>query len=361
MTHGLYRTGRALVGLRRASAVAMRRPLCTASVYPPPRELVPAENMSAALRRRVASLEGLHARFEQMEEEHHERLKEIEVSYLEQTRNLFQRRQKIVSGAEEPTEEEVAASSYFTALMETEAEGVVEGVEEVDADGVPAFWSTVFRNNPTLQEFDDFTMGEADLAVLEYLEEVSQDVWEDEESQVTPEGWDGELGGDPGFSLHFRFAPNPYLLSNELVLYCNGEFEVIKATEPEWREERVNPTIKMVTKKVKKKGSEAQKRQVAKPAESFFRIFQTPAEEDDLDWDDESQGTPPALADGLVPVRQLQSEFVMRLREDVIPRAQIYYIGALQGADWEMDDEWNDDGEWDEGPDPTPKGAGGRR
>ena len=53
--------------------------------------------------------------------------------------------------------------------------------------------------------------------------------------------------------------------------------------------------------------------------------------------------------DGLMPLRQLQGEMTLRLREDVIPRAQIHYIAALHGFDAEGDDGigFDDDGEWE--------------
>ena len=60
-----------------------------------------------------------------------------------------------------------------------------------------------------------------------------------------------------------------------------------------------------------------------------------------------------------MPVRQLQMEVVMRLREDIIPRAGIYYISALQGGDLDGGEDWLDDEEeWMEGPDPEPPRGG---
>ena len=68
---------------------------------------------------------------------------------------------------------------------------------------------------------------------------------------------------------------------------------------------------------------------------------------------------PPCVAGGgeLLPLRQLQGQLVMRLREDIIPRAQIYYIGHLQGVDIDDDAAFDDD-EWDDGPEPPPPRGG---
>jgi len=320
------------------------------------------------MRRRVASLEGMHSRFEQMEEEHHERLKELELSYLAEQRALFERRQEIISGAAEPTEDEVAASAYFSALQEEEqTAGVDATVGPHDPVGVPAFWSTVFRHSPNLSEFEGFQMSEADMAVLEYLTDVQTRAWEESDAQMSEmaEGWDTEIGSDPGFSIHLLFAPNPYLKDAELVLYCNGDFEVVQATEPRWREDKYDPTVQWVTKKVKKKGGgPVQKKLVAKPAESFFRIFEVPTEDEDAaDWAQEQEGAPMPAAGGdeRLPLRQLQNELVMRLREDVIPRAPMYYIGALLEDGEGMDGEGYEDEDWDDGPEPPPRKAGARR
>ena len=58
--------------LARTGVVARQlapRALCMSSAtFPPPPDCVPGDQMSKAMRRRVASLEGLHASFEQLEE-----------------------------------------------------------------------------------------------------------------------------------------------------------------------------------------------------------------------------------------------------------------------------------------------------
>ena len=341
--------------------------------------MVPAEEMSPALRRRVAALEGLHARYELMEEEHHERLKEIEVSYLKATRELFARRQAIVVGESEPTEEEVKASAYFEALQETEAQDNGAPDPSQDVVGVPAFWSTIMTHRSAMQ-IEHFQMSDADVSILEYLTDVHHDAWDDEESGITMEGFEASFSslGDPGFKITFSFAPNPFLENDSLTLYCNGDMEVVEVDTPVWKDEKLDPTVAWVTKKVKKRGGgPVTKKAVAKPADSFFRIFELtstdPDDDANLDWNDEaavmaklaeaaggSMRDPGVLdANGerleMLPLRMLQQEVLVRLRDDIIPRAQIYYIGALQGVDFD-DDAYDDD--WEEGPDPVRRSIG---
>jgi len=354
---------RAAVVLRRSCRSA---PLCTAaSRFPPPPAAVPPDEMTSALKRRIASLEGLHIRFEQMEEDYHERLRKFEAEYMGEVRQLFDRRQQIVSGADEPTEEEVEASSYLEVIKEAEAIWAAEGkAEPAEVTGVPAFWSSIVRSCDALHTIENFSLSEADLAVLDYLVDVQQRPWDEKELAAEmgmEEGWD--MGGDPGFSLHLTFAPNPHLENAELALYCSGEFQVLRTTTPVWRDEKSDPTVRWLTKKVKSKGGQTSRKTVAKPADSFFRIFEVASGGDDEDGFDERSLSAGAEPEGALPLEQLQSEIVLRLREDVVPRAGIHFISALHGEDDGEDGMGfhDDDDGWEEGPAPLPPPRGGRR
>ena len=49
----------------------------------------------------------------------------------------------------------------------------------------------------------------------------------------------------------------------------------------------------------------------------------------------------------LLPVAGLQEEILFRIREDLVPRAGMYYISALNGGALEGEDDWGSDGEFD--------------
>ena len=103
------------------------------------------------------------------------------------------------------------------------------------------------------------------------------------------------------------------------------------------------------------------KKQVAKPVESFFRIFTDPddsldeyADTDMPSWRGRGGGDA-----GLVPLYELQNELVLRLKDDAVPRATLHYIHGLSGIDpdeeFGFDDEFDDDGgSWEAGPPPPP-------
>ena len=289
---------------------------------------MPAEEMPLTLRRRIASLEALHAKFETLEEEHHERLRQIEQSFTEQTEALFERRQRIVSGLEEPTDAEVQESVYYEELASgaDEANGADDEPKIV---GVPSFWPTVLRHCPSLQDgaIDGFAFSDADREILEHLVEVRSEPWNFEDDEM-PDDFE-ELLSEPGYSLVFRFAPNPMMESESIALYCLGTGEVVQANPPLWSDRRHDPTLTWVSKKVKKKGAGSSvKRVSARPAESFFRIF-SPADEDAAAAEERA---------ALLPLTELQEEIVLRLREDAIPRASMYYISALLGDDFGEED-----------------------
>jgi nucleosome assembly protein 1-like 1 len=330
----------------------LRRGLCLA-----PQKLIVAEEMPRQLRRRIAALEGMHSEMEGLEEDLQARMAELEREYAGRTMNLYRRRQEIVAGEREPSDEEVNASVYFA---DVDADASTAAADDVA--GVPAFWPTVLKQANSLRSIPGFGISEADWAVLDYLVELRSEPWSGDQDMM-PEGWSIE-GSEPGFALHFIFAPNAMLETTQLTLYCSGDCEVLRASAPIWADERHDPTQKMVTKKSKKKGGEVTKRAVSKPVESFFRIF---AEPDAFDADDDRmpwmknfasilEGDQNASAASGEPMQLslLQGELALRLREDVIPRASLHYISALQGieddGDWSDPDGDDDDWEMEEEP-----------
>ena len=93
-----------------------------------------------ALRRRFAALDGLQMKYDTMEKVYEERLREMETEFLNAVEHVFDRRSAIVSGASEPTTDEVTCSSFETAHL-VDAEVPTEGVSE----GVPGFWATAIK------------------------------------------------------------------------------------------------------------------------------------------------------------------------------------------------------------------------
>ena len=84
----------------------------------------------------------------------------------------------------------------------------------------------------------------------------------------------------------------------------------------------------------KKGAAETIKKLSARPVESFFRIFAVESVAGDETLADEE--------DERMSLQELQQDIVFRLRDDVVPRASMYYINQLHGFD---DEDLDDEGE----------------
>jgi len=262
-------------------------------------------------------------------------MRELEESLARQTEELLQRRQEIILGNAEPTDEEVERSSYHQEM----SNNLPEAADPDEPRGVPLFWPTAFRTWLKYLPDAEFHVSAADEQVLEHLSCIRYSQWEpppmkiiDEEamsaelgidlSQISMEGAVPEIGG-PGFSLHFDFEPNPFLQSEEIVLYCYGSGEVVEVTPPVWHPNK-NPTVKLVTKKKRVKGK-TERVMVEKPTPSFFSVFTIITDEgmeaDGADLDEEDDGD---------SAREKQANIVLQIREDLMTRAGLYYIHGLQ-------------------------------
>lgn len=315
--------------------------------------------MPLPVRRRVAGLAALHTQFEKVEEAHLEKLRALEISFDADLKDIFRRRAEFVSGAAEPDDEEVRAAPFYDDLGGALEGGGSEATAAESPVGVPLFWPIAMRYCGSLHDIEGFEISEKDWAVLEHLEEVRSEPWEptaemSAEMSAQMREQMGEAGedqqelvdlyeSDPGYVLHFRFAEgNPHLESNELSLYCYGHGEVADATLPTWKAGQ-DVTRRLRVKKMKKKRGGVEKQQVSKPVDSFFRIFAVPASEFEADADGWEGGAPSGGAeqgaDGLLSVSDLQDELVARIKEDLVPRAALYYINALRGAGADAEDE----------------------
>ena len=171
----------------RACCAPLVRRLCRSA--DPEANIAPGgSDTPIALQRRFAALDGLQMKYDTMEKVYEERLREMETEFLNAVEHVFDRRSAIVSGASEPTTDEVTCSSFETAHL-VDAEVPTEGVSE----GVPGFWATAIRQClraphdkvtaaaevgeeeevPLEQHFS-----EKDWEVLDYLVDVRTTVWE---------------------------------------------------------------------------------------------------------------------------------------------------------------------------------------
>lgn len=347
-------TTRALLSRR---ALAPRRALCGVPGGGAPSVLALEDEMPLPVRRRVAGLASLHADFEGLEETHLEKMRELELEFETDLNVVYTRRQELVAGSAEPTDEEVRRSPFYDELRDAlEGDGSEAPVAESPI-GVPLFWPIAMRYCGSLHDIDGFEISEKDWSVLEHLEEVRTEPWEPAAEQAAAGNLQQFGGGEgtaeeraelvdiyasePGYALHFRFAvDNPHLESPELSIFCYGHGEVADATVPKWTAGQ-DPTTRVRVKKVKKKKGCVEKQSVVKPVNSFFRIFATPDPEEGYEDNDTGRAPP---GDEAMSVAALQEELVARLKEDLLPRAASYYVNALHGAGPDAEEE---SGDWE--------------
>ncbi|KAL7423496.1 histone chaperone [Cryptotrichosporon argae] len=303
------------------------------------------ESLPAPVKRRIDGLKGLQAEHAKIETEFQLAILEVEKQFFSKYAPLYERRQAIIAGKAEPTEDEVTAGQQADSDDEDEDEDdedegarVTEikegeaGETETDVAGVPDFWLTALQNHPPIAE----SITDADEDALKHLVDVRLSYLE---------------SGKPGFKLHFVFSPNDYFTNDELTktyyyqeqVGYGGDFVYDKAegSDIKWKEDKdLTKKVEMKKQRNKSTGRTRVVRKVV-ATDSFFNFFSPPVaptpeelESGELD-EDELE----ALDERLERDYQQGEDF----KEKIIPRAVDYFTGkALRYEDY-GDDEFDDD------------------
>ncbi|WVQ68212.1 uncharacterized protein L199_006419 [Kwoniella botswanensis] len=317
------------------------------------------ESLPPAVRRRIDGLKGVQVEHAKIESEFQMAILELEKKFLGKFAPLYERREAIVSGKAEPTENEVEAGKASDSDDEDDEEEEGAKVEEVkdekdssDIKGIPEFWLTALKNHVPISE----TITDSDEAALKSLTDIKLSYLE---------------AGQPGFKLHFIFGPNDFFEDTELTktyyyqeqVGYGGDFVYDKAIghEIKWKEEK-DLTKKVEIKKQRNKTT-GRTRVIKKvvPTDSFFNFFKPPQpptpeslESSDVDEDELEE-----LDARLETDYQIGEDF----KEKIIPRAVDYFTGkALRyEGDFEddMDDDYEDEDFDDDDDDEDDQGQGG--
>jgi nucleosome assembly protein 1-like 1 len=286
-----------------------------------------ASNYIASLpvnvRQRIHALKNLQSQNVEIEAEFHKEVLELEKKYLVRHNVLYSKREKIISGEYEPTEEET----------KRDEEDGMPPAPEVDESfiGIPEFWCTALKNLPPLRD----TITEKDEEALKNLSDIKYRF----------------LDGNPGFALDFYFKPNEYF-SNEVLTktyfleYSPDSAEEIydhaEGTVIDWKEGKdlsVKVEIKKQVNKATKKTRTVKK---TIPVDTFFNFFSpmqppSPEEEADLDDDDYQKF-------------EIDYDVGEMIKERLIPNAVDWFTGqALQEYDEESEGSFDEYDEDDDG------------
>ncbi|CAH1159351.1 unnamed protein product [Phaedon cochleariae] len=297
--------------------------------------------LPATVKRRVKALKKVQLETTNIEAKFFKEVHDLECKYHQLYVPLYEKRNTIVNGSYEPTEEECQWQSDDEDLPEAVKEKIkIEDVakkEVEDPKGIPEFWLTIFRNVTLLSEM----VLQHDVPILKHLTDVKT-----------------ICNVDPmSFTLEFHFSPNEYftnaILTKEYNMKCvpdeDDPFsfegpEIFKCTgcTINWNKGK-NVTVKTVKKKQKHK-SRGVIRTVTNTVQndSFFNFFTPPAipmdtKEEDVDED-------------LRILLTSDFEIGHYFRDRIIPRAVLFFTGeAVEDEDDFEEEEEEDDEEEDEG------------
>eukprot|EP00760_Papus_ankaliazontas_P031776 PhM_4_TR5451/c0_g1_i1/m.21817/K11279/NAP1L1, NRP; nucleosome assembly protein 1-like 1 len=208
------------------------------------------------VRRRVYALKGI-AGFSDTVTRHRTELEALEAKYAaEHYLPLRAKQQAIISGATEPTADQIAAGEAFAKHLTekrvketgeappTELSMNTGGSEESEAMvGIPEFWAHAMRGVVDL--FD--IISDEDYNVLKHVTAI----------RSMPLSLETGAEGRRGFRLEFEFAPNEFFTNSVLTktfyekLDADGlhavRLESVDSMSPaiQWKSDEVNPTIRL--------------------------------------------------------------------------------------------------------------------
>lgn len=316
------------------------------------------ESLPQVVKNRVYGLKAIQLQQLKIEAEFQKQLLELEKSFFKRYEPLYERRQKIINGLEEPTAEEIEEGE---ALNEEEDEDNTEAedgekVEELDEkhdkdeEGIPNFWLTALENLTPVSE----TITERDSAVLEYLIDIKM-----------------KYLSTPGFQLIFVFKTNPFFENKQLTktyyyqaeLGYSGDFVYDHADGCviDWKSKEQNVTINIERRKQRNKTTK-QTRTIEKltPTESFFNFFDPPKPPAENAQDEDNNADPKEDSDAdeendendLAERLELDYQLGEEIKDRLIPRAVDWFTGDAVGFDYPQDfdeeEEFTDDEEDDD-------------
>lgn len=309
------------------------------------------QNVSPAVQKKINALKNVQVNMLEVEAKFYDELHELELKYAKTYEPLYEKRRTIVNGEYEPTEEE----SKWALDDETEngensedkKMALENGAEEEKE--IKNFWLETLQSfritSEIIQEYDEEILG--------YLQDIQVKLFDKKPY---------------GYTLEFFFAENPffsnktltktYILKTEVdpkdpFAYDGPDLEKATGCTISWKEGK-NVCMKMVKKKLKSKNKKQPPKIVTKEEkqDSFFNFFETPkipaksedkqvakkSESEAEDNDEEHDQELYLIAD---------FEIGQYLKEKIIPKAILFFIG--EGVDDEFDeDDYDEEDEEDE-------------
>lgn len=312
------------------------------------------DRLPKVIRRKVDALKNIQLEHIKLQTQYNKRIQELELEFEKLHKPLYEKRAKIISGEYEPTDEECQLPAN---LSENEFNGDQENsngkMEEDDDDdkplftaeeekeisskvkGIPGFWLGCLNSTFNFSE----SIEDHDRQVLKHLTDI-QLAYANENDVLT-------------YKLNFVFEKNQFFTNDVLTktyyLKTKPEeknpfnydgFEVFKSEgcEINWIPGKDVTTHKKKQKQMNKKTGEMRSIDKDVERDSFFYFFKPPQVEGSEEPVDEEMGA----------IMAVDFELGELIRQSLIPRAVLYYIGLLLDDDDDDDmDSMDDDDEDD--------------
>ncbi|ERT02340.1 nucleosome assembly protein 1-like 1 [Sporothrix schenckii 1099-18] len=296
------------------------------------------ESLPPQVKRRVSGLKGIQKEHSKLEAEFQEEVLQLEKKYFAKFTPLYEKRSKIINGANEPTAEEIAAGEEEEEEDEEEdgeeahkAETKAEEAEDASTEpvsGIPEFWLSAMKNQISLAEM----ITDRDEGALKHLTDIRM-----------------EYLDKPGFRLIFEFAENDYFTNKTIskTYFYQSEsgyggdfiYDHAEGDKINWKAEK-DLTVRIEQKKQRNKNTK-QTRIVKKtvPTESFFNFFsppEPPAEDDE------------EAAYDIEDRLELDYQLGEDIKEKLIPRAIDWFTGEALAYEEIDEDDLNEDFDDDE-------------
>ncbi|KAL9647698.1 hypothetical protein ABK040_015187 [Willaertia magna] len=275
------------------------------------------------VQQKIGVLKTLQQQYDDLENQFEEEYQKLRDKYNALYAPLIIRRQEIVTGDKEPTEEELSK-------VQIEVQGEKKDEEEA-LKGVPEFWYKVLLHSEIRSEM----IQEDDLEALKYIKDIILEEFpakpKPEKTEEKKEGEEEEddVKYNPGFKIHFKFAENPFFTNEVLTktyYYDEPDSEDIaisEGTEINWKEGK-DLTVKVTTKKQKhKSGTRTRTVQVKEPKDSFFNFFKNLEEE--MEKDEENE-----MFNDLL---QVDGDLGETFKSSIIPYSVKYFLNVALPAE----------------------------
>jgi len=278
-------------------------------------------NYAPKAQKTIGVLKNLQKTYSDLEEQFEEEYLKLREKYNALYAPVIIRRNEIVTGEKEPSEEELKGVTGTEVATEKKDE---------DIKGIPDFWYKVLLHSEIKSEM----IQEEDLECLKYLRNVVIEEFlakpktetAAEEEKKEEDEFDIDFKQNPGFKIIFKFAENPFFSNDTLVktyYYEEADTEdiaVSEGTEIQWKEEK-DLTVKITTKKQKhKSGNRTRTIQVKEPKDSFFNYFKNLEEEVQKEENEENMI--------LQTLLEADAEMGDIFKERIVPNAVNYFLNT---------------------------------